>query len=334
MTPDDARLYVLSLYRNLLKRDPEPAEFAHWVKVGQDEMRPETLFYAVVNSEEYKFNSKVSSQFPTGHHYSAVVDPATVAGYVRKERHTDLRGILGIEVPLGAMEEFWRRSSDVIARTPFQDAKTSRHRFYYDNDMFPYGDAISLRAMIAELKPREIVEIGSGFSSACMLDCVDEFGLDTNLTFVDPFPDRLKGLLWPNDHQRATIIDTAVQETDLNLYESLEQGSILFIDSTHVLKTGSDVHFELFHILPVLQPGVLIHFHDIQFPFEYPDQWIFDENRSWNEIYALRAFLMYNNRFKIKFWGSCFAHLRAELVRDVFAPFLKNPGGSIWLETV
>ena len=101
-----------------------------------------------------------------------------------------------------------------------------------------------------------------------------------------------------------------------------------------MLKTGSDVHYELFHILPVLQPGVLIHFHDIQFPFEYPDQWIFDENRSWNEIYALRAFLMYNNRFKIKFWGSCFAHLRAELVRDVFAPFLKNPGGSIWLEKV
>lgn len=128
MTPDDARLYVLSLYRNLLKRDPEPAEFAHWVKVGQDESRPETLFYAVVNSEEYKFNSKVSSQFPTGHHYSAVVDPATVGGYVKKERHTDLMGILGIEVPLSAMEEFWRRSSGVIARTPFQDAKTSRHR--------------------------------------------------------------------------------------------------------------------------------------------------------------------------------------------------------------
>jgi len=165
-----------------------------------------------------------------------------------------------------------------------------------------------------------------------MLDCADEFGLDTKFTFIDPYPERLRTLLRQDDYRRVTIIETPVQETDQNLYAALGRGDILFIDSTHVLKTGSDVHYELFRILPGLQRGVVIHFHDIQYPFEYPDQWIFGTNYSWNEIYALRAFLMYNSEFRIRFWGSCMAQRRPQLIREVFPLFLKNPGGSLWIE--
>jgi hypothetical protein len=67
--------------------------------------------------------------------------------------------------------------------------------------------------------------------------------------------------------------------------------NVLFIDSTHVLRTGSDVCFELFEILPRLSPGVLVHIHDMFWPFEYPRSWVVEENRSWNELYAVRAFL-------------------------------------------
>ena len=334
MSPTDAHRYVLLLYQNLLKREPAPLELEHWVTVTRGETSAENIFYAFIRSEEYKLKNSVASIFPSGHYYSAIVDPSTVSEYVQRERQTDPDSISGIDVPLRRMEEFWQRSSSVIAETPFHELQNEHHRFYYDNNIFPYGDAITLRAMIADLKPHNIIEIGSGFSSACMLDCADEFGLDTEFTFIDPYPERLKRLLNLNDGRRVTIVELPVQKTDIRLYSSLGPGDILFIDSTHVLKTGSDVHYELFHILPTLRKGVIVHFHDIQFPFEYPDQWIFRNNHSWNEIYALRAFLMYNTNFRIRFWGSCFAKVRTKTVSEVFPLFLKNPGGSLWIERI
>jgi hypothetical protein len=114
----------------------------------------------------------------------------------------------------------------------------------------------------------------------------------------------------------------------------LERNDILLIDSTHVMKTGSDVHFELFHLLPRLKPGVLVHVHDVVFPFEYPTQWVFDENYSWNEAYALRCFLMFNSAFKVLFWSSLYARTYTDAIRGEFAPFLRNPGSAIWIERV
>jgi predicted O-methyltransferase YrrM len=334
MSPEAARYYVLSLYVNILRRAPGSFELDHWISVAQGEKSADEIYYSFVNSEEYRNRARVSSRFPAGHYYSAIVDPATVADYVSKERSTDPMEIAGLAVPLNEMEEFWRRCSAIIAATPFHEAKNDDHRFYYENGIFSYGDAISLRAMIADLRPRSIIEVGSGFSSACMLDCADEFNLDTKFTFIDPYSERLKGLLRIADFGRVTLLEEPVQRTDINLYRSLRRGDILFIDSTHVLKTGSDVHYELFHILPALAPGVVIHFHDIHFPFEYPDQWIFNDNYSWNEIYALRAFLMYNTDFRIRFWGSCLASERRRVIESVLPLFLKNSGGSIWIEKV
>jgi hypothetical protein len=92
------------------------------------------------------------------------------------------------------------------------------------------------------------------------------------------------------------------------------------------------LHFELFSILPSLKSGVVIHFHDIQFPFEYPQQWVIDNKISWNEIYALRAFLMYNSDFPVLFWFSMLAKANRQLIASTFPLALKNPGGSIWIE--
>jgi hypothetical protein len=334
MTHDEARTYIASLYKNLFSRTPASNEYNYWVKFMLEGNSAEKIFYCFVESAEYKHRSRVASPFLAGHYYSPIVDPATVTDYIARERSGDANMLPGISLPIEEMAEFWDRSAAVIAATPFQESKNDRQRYYYDNDIFPYGDAIGLRAMIADLKPSVMIEIGSGFSSACMLDCADEFGLDTKFTFIDPYPERLKGLLRQSDHRRVHIIEAPVQQTDQNLYKSLNRGDVLFIDSTHVLKTGSDVHYELFHILPCLQQGVIIHFHDIHFPFEYPDNWIFNTNYSWNEIYALRAFLMYNSNFRIRFWGSCLAHMRPNLVRNVFPLFLKNTGGSLWIEKV
>jgi hypothetical protein len=137
-----------------------------------------------------------------------------------------------------------------------------------------------------------------------------------------------------SDAKRVSIIETPVQEVDLRTFDPLEENDILFIDSTHVMKTGSDVNFELFEVLPRIKKGVLIHFHDIQYPFEYPDEWVYNRKYSWNEIYALRAFLMYNERFRVEFFNSLFIGRNRELVRATYEPMLKNPGASLWLRKI
>ena len=119
------------------------------------------------------------------------------------------------------------------------------------------------------------------------------------------------------------------------MVRELEVNDILFIDSSHVVKTGSDVHFELTELIPRLRPGVVVHFHDIFYPFEYPKAWVLDINRSWNEIYFLHVFLMYNSAFGIEFFNTFFARNYPDIVRASIPAhadkFLLNPGGGLWL---
>jgi len=197
--------------------------------------------------------------------------------------------------------------------------------------MYALGDAIPLYCFIRELNPKRYVEIGSGFSSVCVLDTVDQLQLDLQCTFIDPEPERLQRLLKSGESHSFHLLPTMVQNVPLETFHELDAGDILFVDSSHVLKTASDVEFELFSILPRLRPGVFIHFHDIFYPFEYPSEWAKERNYSWNEIYGLRAFLMYNNKFKIEFWNDYLVKTSAKTVADVAPNMIPQMGGSLWL---
>jgi hypothetical protein len=129
---------------------------------------------------------------------------------------------------------------------------------------------------------------------------------------------------------RHELIESDVQDVPLTRFEGLEANDVLFIDSSHVIKAGSDVVFLLSQVLPSLRPGVLIHFHDIFWPFEYPEEWL-RGGRAWNEAYALRAFLQFNSRFEIVFFNSYLGIHEADALRFHLPLFLRNPGGSIWL---
>lgn len=205
-------------------------------------------------------------------------------------------------------------------------------RFFYENASFGFSDGIALFCMIRHVKPRRIIEVGSGYSSCLMLD-VNELFFDKSIqcTFIDPYPDSLLSLIRDEDEQRISIIQSRVQDLNLDLFSSLESGDILFIDSTHVSKVGSDVNHIFFNILPSLQNGVLIHFHDIFYPFEYPKQWIF-EGRAWNECYILRTFLQYNLSFKIVFYASFMKQFHEDLLRMKMPIFTVDSGSSIWLQ--
>jgi len=269
---------------------------------------------------------------PAGHYFSPIVDPSTVVQYYERERRTKPNEIPGIEIDQGAFRELWLSLLN-LPEPIFHDEKTNNFRFFVNNGNYCFSDAVILRGLIGTRRPKRIIEIGSGNSTACMLDCLDEFGLyDSRITCVEPYPNRLQTLLQRNDFDRVSLIKKPVQEVSLTLFKSLEANDILFIDSTHVVKTGSDVHYEFFHILPHLKEGVLIHFHDCPFPFEYPAKWVLHENRSWNEVYMLRAFLMYNSTFRIIFWTTLFVETCRELLEGTLPRMLDNPRGSgIWI---
>lgn len=184
--------------------------------------------------------------------------------------------------------------------------------------------------MIWHFGPRQIIEIGSGFSSAVMLDTNEQFLNNAiQLTFIEPFADRLKSLLRQSDQQTVNLVEKNVQAVSPEIFEGLNSGDFLFIDSSHVVKTGSDVNYILFEVLPRLKSGVIIQFHDIFYPFEYPRDWVF-AGRNWNEGYFIQAFLMYNDAFEIKL----FAHYLHKHHPEVFKNMplcYKNTGGNLWL---
>ena len=321
---------LLSMYAELLGRIPGEIELQPKLNALQRGQTVEDLFYSFIQCDEYKAKSRVKTLFPLGHYHSPIVDPDEVRVTLEQSRNIRVADISGIDIDVDTMTALWESNAGLIRGTPFSDCPLPGKRYHYGDGPYPLGDATILRLMISTHRPRHIIEIGSGFSSACILDTVQELSLHPfSLTCVEPYPDRLQKLIQPNDP--VSIIQAPVQTVDLSIYSKLEAGDILLVDSTHVLKTGSDVNHELFTIFPLLKPGVIVHVHDCQFPFEYPSLWVVEQNYSWNEIYGLRAFLMYNDRFKVYFWNSLFARQRTEIVRATFPDFLINPGSAIWL---
>jgi Methyltransferase domain len=214
---------------------------------------------------------------------------------------------------------------------PFTPFKTDSLRYYFENDWYSYSDAIVLHCMMRHLKPRTIIEVGSGFSSCVMLDTNERFFKNLiKMTLIEPRPERLYSLLKPHDKGSIRLLEQRLQDVSINIFEELQANDILFVDSTHVSKIGSDVNHLFFNILPRLPSGVNIHFHDIFYPFEYPREWIYG-GRAWNELYILRAFLEYNSEFEIVLFNTFMEKFYEQFFREKMPLCLKNRGGSVWL---
>lgn len=268
---------------------------------------------------------------PPGHFYSPITDPSEAESHIDKVWQTD-GPVRGINFNDELMKANWEKLSKASKGIPFSDNKCSDYRYYFQNDQFSYGDACIYYSYLKVLNPKRIVEIGSGFSSALALDVCSIYQKETLLTFIEPYPQRLKMLVKDLDRSRITLIEEKVQNVDFSVFDALRENDILFIDSSHVAKTGSDVCFEIFELLPRLHPGVHVLIHDMFYPFEYPKRWAVDEGRSWNELYLVRALLMYNNRFSIEFFNHYFALNFPDLANAGCPTFMKNCGGSLWLK--
>ncbi len=268
--------------------------------------------------------------YPAGHYYSPIPLADDVRTYVKSRQ---LEGEpLGIELNEQAQYELLDEYARFYEELPFPEKQTIGHRYYYDNDWFGYSDAIFLYCFLRKRKPKKIIEVGSGYSSAVTLDTVDRFfSQRPEITFIDPYPVRLLSLLTEGDQEHVRLIDQKIQDVPVDLLLTLESGDLLFIDSSHVVKCGSDLQMLLFEILPRLKPGVFVHFHDVFYPFDYPSEWL-EEGRYWNEAYFLRAFLSYNSAWRIEFFNTFVNHRFAELITATMPLCRNNLGGSLYIQ--
>ena len=240
----------------------------------------------------------------------------------------------GIDLNDDAQTELFHEMIRADADLPISDQPQSERRFYFQNDFFGRMDGTVLWCLLNHLRPKRVIEVGSGFSSALMLDAAETVPMpDLELTFIEPEPERLRSLLRGDDRDRVTIHECGVQEIDVSVFEQLQGGDVLFIDGSHVSKIGSDVNFVVFEVLPRLKPGIWIHFHDVFFPFEYPKHWVVGERRAWNEAYLLRALLMDSRRLKIRFWNHYFSQAHHDVISAKCEKLATGSGGSIWLQT-
>lgn len=277
---------------------------------------------------------KQNAHYPPGHFYSPIYSIEEIRkreSEIWRDKGPD--DIPGIDLHTSAQHELAKSLSAFYHEMPFLSGQQAGFRYYFDNAYYSYTDGIVLYAMMRHLTPKKIIEIGSGYSSALMLDVNEHFLKNkTELFFIDPYIERLNTLISDEDRKSSSVIAQPIQEVDTSMFRQLEKGDILFIDSTHVVKTGSDVNYLLFEMLPVLQSGVYIHFHDIFYPFEYPKEWVY-QGWNWNEIYFLRAFLMYNKDFRIRLF-SHYLHLHFPEVFAGMPLAYLNTGGNIWIEKV
>jgi hypothetical protein len=268
---------------------------------------------------------------PPGHYYSPIPSLEEIKKDESRIFESAPRSIPGIELNEADQLKLLGEFRGYYKEMPFQSEKREGLRYYFENPAYSYSDAILLHCMIRFLKPKRIIEIGSGFSSCVTLD-TNELFFDDSIatTFIEPYPQLLLSLITEKDKGKIRIIATRLQDVDPLEFKALQTNDILFIDSTHVSKINSDVNRIVFDILPNLSSGVYIHFHDIFFPFEYPKDWVY-EGRSWNEAYILRAFLQFNSAFRIVLMNTFMENFHEPFFQEMMPLCLRNTGGSIWI---
>ncbi|MBN4076886.1 class I SAM-dependent methyltransferase [Mariprofundus ferrooxydans] len=270
-------------------------------------------------------SNKQKQLFPEGHFYSPIADLKDI-----EERQDQIWNNAGempginwnVDGQLQHLEIFKDYVGDIDF--PIEDPGDGL-TYFYKNDQFPVLDMEVYYSMLNHYKPANIVEVGSGFSSLMVAQVNRElFDNKINFTCIEPYPrqfliDGVPGI--------SELLVKKVQDVELSWYDRLQENDILFIDSSHVSKVGSDVNHLMFHVLPNLKAGVMVHIHDIFLPDDYPKVWMIDQGRHWNEQYIVQAFLQFNDSFKVLWGGAYMGKYQGEAVKDVFERFPSLGGG-------
>jgi hypothetical protein len=290
----------------------------------------------------YAGASRLGFDIVKRHYYSPIPDLRSLPDGTF-ERESDLPGI---DLRLDAALELLEKSlAPYVAE--FNPARTSVEpgTFFVANGVYETIDAEVLYALVRHLKPSRMIELGSGFSTLVELQACDanrREGHETRLTVFDPYPgsgsgEPLERFLAGAEHRLpdwATIERVPATEVPLRCYEELEAGDVLFVDTTHTVKLGSDVNHVILEILPRLAPGVVVHIHDVFLPYEYPRRW-FEDRLYWAEQYLLQAFLAFNHDFEVLFPARAVATRFGDRVARIIPSFdgtlRPHSAGAFWL---
>jgi hypothetical protein len=278
---------------------------------------------------------------PPGHYASPIPDIKKIHARSDIVYDRSPKAIPGIDINVEAQAALAHEFVTYYKDIPFPEKGQDGYRYYFDNSYFSYGDGVVLYSMLRQFKPKRVIEVGSGFSSAAMLDVNEKYcNGEIDFTFIEPSPDRLLSLLRNQDTERCRIVRALVEEVSVRLFGDLRENDILFVDSSHVAKTDSDVLHLLFNIVPSLNRGVILHFHDILWPFEYLSLW-HDKGSFLNEAYFLRAFLQYNSAFRVLYFNSMMEVYHAQFLRSEMPLAMKRPSApgmqgnaSLWIRKI
>lgn len=271
-------------------------------------------------------------RFPVGHFYSPMYDSRELER--RKDR-------LWPPTPRETPGMDWRDQQQVALCTDvfapqsspeFPDKPRQPGEFFVNNGQYPPLDAWVLDGILRHYRPRRMIEVGCGFSTLVSARVFrEELPGEAELICIDPNPSPL--LVDGHIDRVAQIRPEKVEDSPLELFERLKGNDVLFIDTSHTVKTGGDVTWLYHEVLPRLSPGVIVHIHDIFLPHEYPEPWVL-EGWGWNEMYLVRSFLLFNCAFEI-LWGSAYMlTYHPDEVAAAFPEFEKYRatfGASLWI---
>jgi predicted O-methyltransferase YrrM len=246
---------------------------------------------------------------------------------------TQPRELLGVDLELDAQRAFLEQElAPYIAEFAAGGAPTD---FHSGNGLYDSVDAELLYAIVRHRRPRHVIELGSGMSTLVLGAALARNradGVNANYRAFDPYP---RPALEEAVGRTAILERRRSEELGLEPFAALEPGDILFVDTTHTVKAGNDVLHIVLDVLPSLAPGVLVHFHDIFLPWEYPRRWLVEDEYYWAEQYLLHAFLMFNERYRVLLSAHALTRAFPDTVRRLIPSFSpEGPGGcagAFWL---
>jgi Methyltransferase domain len=262
------------------------------------------------------------------HYYQPLVFPSDLQLHSRAER-----AISGLDLnesgQIALLKQFHYQSE--LQAIPL--TRAGSNEFFYQNASFESGDAEYLYNMIRHFKPKRIVEIGSGNSTllarrALQKNREENPAYSCEHVCIEPYEQP-----WL-ENTGATIIRKKVEDCPFDLFDSLRENDILFIDSSHCIRPQGDVVHEYLHVLGRLAPGVVIHIHDIFTPFDYPADWLIKDRRMWDEQYLMEAFLCFNTSFEVIGAVNWLNHTHRDILSEACPLLVQQPGrepGSFWL---
>lgn len=326
-------LTLIPAYRRSLQENEELQGEIAKIKNEEKQILAQLGKYQKENkSLKEKLDDKVQGMlFPAGHFHSPIPSLEEARRYFDQiyNKEKKLYSIdLNDEEQMILLERFFEYYKEV----PFTEQKTEAYRYHYQNEHFKYSDAIFLHCMLRYIKPKRVIEIGSGYSTAVILDTNEHF-LENWVTpvCIESYPERTLSLLKEEDKQKLQIVQKPLQEVEKRFFSQLEEDDILFIQSSHVSKFNSDVNYIIHEILPNLNRGVYICFQGVFPYFEYPRSWV-EKGIAWNEMYVLRAFLEYNAAFKIVCFNRYLVEKYKKLLTTKMPLCLKFAGEGLWIK--